>query len=130
MDARSLEFDEVRGVLFGRVDAGLSAQDFEKACDQMRSAVAVARCHGPLLFLNDSRCTDVFGQSRAEVLWRIITAGADPFDRIAILVDNSVAKMRCRDQVGDRAMTFASENAAYTWLCAGKSVTGYRPRYG
>jgi hypothetical protein len=119
---RSLRFDDVRGVLVGRVEAGLRPYDFEKACEELRGAIAAARRHGPLLFLNDSRGTDAFGQSRAEVLWRIIMANANPSDRIAILVDNSIAKMRSRDQVGDRAMTFASENAAFTWLCAGRSA--------
>lgn len=122
MAGYSIVFDEARGILLSRVDRDFPDAGFEAYRDALKQAVREARRLGPLLMLSDNRDNKIFGQVRAELLWEILCENGDPRDRIALLLANSLAKLKTRDQAGSRAQTFASENAAYTWLSAGQSI--------
>jgi hypothetical protein len=122
MSGFTLDHDAVRGVLLSRVDADFPDAQFEEYRIALRTAVLAARRRGPLRFLSDNRDNKIFGQERAEILWNLLCENAHPEDRIALLLASSLAKHTARGQAGARGEPFASENAAYTWLGAGKSL--------
>lgn len=118
----SLDYEAARGVLALRIASDFRDAHVEALRGGMADALALARTHGPLRLLCDNRAGIAFPTGKHELLWDLVAQNGDPADRIAILVANSLAKVQSREKTGDRGMTFASENAAYTWLSVGMSA--------
>lgn len=84
---------------------------------ELKVAVSEARRCGAIKALWDNRAGRALSVPVAAELRHLLSDPAFPDDRVAILVRDSVAKVRARPSLSAKSALFASENAAKTWLC-------------
>lgn len=116
MAGYELAFDRSRGLLTCRIDDAFAERDGYGLRQDLAVAAAKARVAGPLRLLWDNRAGRDIPPDVAETIRALLMDRADPADRVAILVSNSLAKGRSRRAMSGRSEVFASENAALTWL--------------
>ncbi|MET0365891.1 MAG: hypothetical protein ABW169_14700 [Sphingobium sp.] len=115
----SVRFDMARGLLLCSVTGPLSDVQSSELERALTSVTAAARRHGPLRVLWDNRVGVPLGPILSEMFRTLLVEQGQPEDRVAIIVENSIAKARSRPQMAEGHQLFASENAALTWLSVG-----------
>jgi hypothetical protein len=116
------EFDQRRQIVSCQILATFDDADLPTLTFDLRSAIAAARDAGAVRLLWDNRAGRVLSSQATDAIQAIITNGASPDDRVAVLVADSMAKVRSRPSMTATSALFASENAAVTWLNAGRAV--------
>lgn len=122
MAGYEVTFDAARGNVVCRVMPLFSDVEAPSLKRDLTLAVANARRLGPVRVLWDNRAGRALSADTSEMIRVLLIDRGERTDRVAVLVPDSVAKVRARPSMVGGSELFASENAALTWLAVGKDA--------
>jgi hypothetical protein len=131
MAGYDLTQDETTGTVVLRINGPLSDEDASRLTTDMLDTIAlVRRARGTVRVLIDNTYGFEFVSIAMKALATKLRVAYQAGDRIAVLVPNSVGKMRAKRDLNAATQCFLSETAAMTWLGAWDCETGAADRSG
>jgi hypothetical protein len=119
MASYDLTQDETTGTVVLRIKGPLADDDAPQLTTDMLDMIALVRlARGTVRVLIDNSYGFEFASVAMKALATRLRAAYQAGDRIAVLVPNSIGKLRAKQNVDVATQCFLSETAAMTWLAA------------